>query len=110
VENSRVPTPSLVNPIIEAAQFGQAALVQGLIKQGYNVNGTDCHGISPALVAAKRNDFEMLKVLAAAGAKLGAEDLVGETPLFWAQYHKNRDMVEFIEEQSRVVETTPFKK
>ncbi len=49
--------------IIDVAYWGQIDDVKTLIKQGYDVNEEDEEGNQPTLIAASRNDFEMLKVL-----------------------------------------------
>ncbi len=49
--------------IIDVASLGPIDDVKTLIKAGYDVNEEDEDGNQPALIAACRDDFEMLKVL-----------------------------------------------
>lgn len=87
--------------LLEAVLDGNHERVQLIIKD-YNgdVNAQDAYGASPALLAAKRNDLKMLKILVQEGADVALSDKLNNSPMHWAQHNHNQEMIEFIEEQS----------
>lgn len=82
----------------EAVMDGNRSQVELIIKnyQG-DVNAQDANGTTPALLAAKRNDLPMLKLLVENGADVRTGDQLDQTPMLWALHNKNDEMIEFIE-------------
>ncbi len=52
-----------------SAQFGQARLLEALIKAGQDVNLSDRRKVSPLMAAQERKDEAIIKLLVAAGAR-----------------------------------------
>ena len=91
--------------MIYMASFGDIQGIKKLISLGYDVNIQNEDKQYPALMAAERNDLEMLKVLIDAGSKVDLEDIYGTTPMFFAKKFKNEKMIRLIEEASPVCQT-----
>jgi ankyrin repeat protein len=56
-------------------------------------NGSSSNGLSGLMVAAQNSDMEMLRFLMKAGANLNATQTTGWTPLLYAVYGGNADVV-----------------
>ena len=82
--------------LIELIVFGQKRAVENLISKNRNVNVTNKFGQSAALMAAKQNNLDILKILVKAGADLSVSDRMEQSPLFWAKYHQNKEMIQYI--------------
>jgi ankyrin repeat protein len=82
--------------IVDVVALGQIDDVKTLIARGGNVNDLDEYGNHPSIIAASRNDLELLKILVAAGAQLNVFNPQGENPLYWAELNKNTEMIDFI--------------
>lgn len=83
--------------IMDLVELGQIEAVKKLLATDkYDVNQQDKFGNCAVLMAAIRNDLEILKVLQAAGARLDIEDHFKNTPLKWAKENENDEMVNFI--------------
>lgn len=83
--------------LIYAASDGQLDQVKTILKDNScNVNACDEFGATPMLKAAKRNDLTMMKTLFDAKASVNVEDILGQSSLAWANFHKNKEMIEFI--------------
>ncbi len=102
MRNTRTTISDIDASLLGAVLDGNLEYTKMLITQyKANVNAQDAHGASPALYAAKRNDLNILKYLVEKGADLRLSDLLNKTPLSWAQYNKNDEMITFIEDQSK---------
>lgn len=95
------------NVIHYLVRYRQTDRVRELIKKGYNLDHDDDDGATPACWAAKRNDFEMLKILAEGGADLAKGYIDMLTPLYWAKHHGNQLMVDYITERIKGAGDTP---
>jgi ankyrin repeat protein len=85
--------------LCEAVLDGNINQVELIVKNyGGNVNAQNQYGASTALLAAKRNDLNILKFLVLEGADLTISDDFHQTPMDWAQHNKNDDMIAFIEQ------------
>lgn len=82
--------------LIELIVFGQKRAIANLISENRNVNVRNKFGQSAALMAAKQNNLDILKMLTNAGADLSVNDGMQQDPLFWAKYHQNQEMIQFI--------------
>ncbi|MGE3318299.1 MAG: ankyrin repeat domain-containing protein [Candidatus Berkiella sp.] len=85
--------------VADLVELGQIDDVKMLIKDGGDVNEADKHGNYPVIIAASRNDLEMLKVLVKAGAKLRVTNEDGDNAATWAKRHNNPEMVNYINEK-----------
>lgn len=95
------------NALLYLVRYRCANRVRELIEKGGNVNIEDDDGASPACWAAKNNDFEMLKILAEAGADLTAGFVEMLTPLYWAEHHNNQPMLDYITQRIKGTGANP---
>jgi len=72
--------------------------IEKLLKEGWDPNVRNQDAITPASIAAERNDLEVLKLLIAWGANVDLPDMAGYTPLTYAQLNENAEMIKLIEE------------
>jgi ankyrin repeat protein len=83
--------------ISDAAQKGDAAAVQALLKQNVDVNAAQGDGNTALHWAAYRDDLEMARVLLQAGADVKAKTRLGEmTPLLMAATNGNAPMIDLL--------------
>lgn len=88
-----VPLP--LSPIYAAAHRDNAPMVALLVKHGADINSLH-GGMSDLGRAALCNDALVCRILLENGADTKAEDVYGETPLFWAIYNNNAEIVELL--------------
>lgn len=82
--------------IIEYTKRGMVKQVEKLINDKIDVNEQDANGNYAVLCAAERNDLTIMKMLVEAGASLDVIGSGGVTPLGYAEYNKNDQMIDFI--------------
>jgi len=70
--------------LIEAAAQNDLAAIQGLLKQGTNINAQDTQGRTALLATVEGNHLEGAKVLIAAGADVNVQDDKMDSPLLLA--------------------------
>ena len=85
--------------IIEYTKRNMLKRVKGLIEKGHDVNEKDANGDSAVLWAARNNNLLILQALVEAGADLKHAGAIGITPLGYATYHENFELIEFINER-----------
>ena len=74
-----------VTPLVLAAENGNAAVIEQLLKAGADPNSTVRSGETPLMLAARTGRVPAVKALLSAGAKVNAkEDWNGQTALMWA--------------------------
>ncbi len=83
--------------IIECAELGQINSVISLIQDGKDVNEANSDGDCAVLVAARRNDLELFRILIEADANLDVKDAAGCSVLDWARLNNNTEMIKLIE-------------
>jgi len=83
--------------IIELVSLGLLENVKALIETGCDVNQADRYGNRAVLMAALRNDMEILKELIKAGARLDVEDHYHHSPRSWAEENGSDEMVRLID-------------
>ncbi|KAI0549975.1 ankyrin repeat-containing domain protein [Xylaria curta] len=89
--NSRLQTPLHV-----AAQKGQLAIANILIKAGSPLNAKDYHGQSPLHYAARKEDTELYKLLVNSGGNEKLRDTHSATPPYlWATAKQKRNEYPF---------------
>ncbi|RWS01482.1 hypothetical protein B4U79_14435 [Dinothrombium tinctorium] len=92
------------SPILLAAWYGEKSLTKSLIKYGAifsdesRPSGVPC---DPLHIAARKNAFEVIKLLVKKGANVNAIDDAGKTPLWYAilQHYQQDPIPEFIDEK-----------
>jgi len=89
-----------LDKLITLTFLGQKTAVKQFIEniKFVDINMADDFGNCAVLVAAERNELDMLKLLVTLGANLDVLDKDGYTPLKWAQDYKNQEMIDFIQE------------
>ncbi len=71
-------------PLVTAVGFGDAAVIQALVKGGADVDERDSDGMTALHWAVLAHHPEVVKALLAAGANANAVDHFGYTPLLYA--------------------------
>ena len=95
-----------IGDIWTAASVGLVHIVEQLIDDGWDINGTFVlegvpgSGGSPLHIAVLSNQEEVAELLLQRGADINvrADDAYGGTPLHWAAFFGNYDMVELLVE------------
>jgi uncharacterized protein len=82
--------------LLKAIEIGQIGVARAYIAEGDDVNEYSESGNCPLLEAASRNDGEMVELLLQNGANPDVHDLRNNTPLSWAQRHKDATMEKLI--------------
>lgn len=85
--------------LIYFVSVGHIRAVKELLDKHYDPNEKDEMGNTAIMIAAERNDFNMVKVLFENGSRLDVKDSGGRTPLGWAEKNKNPKMVSFIQQE-----------
>ncbi|KAG7400566.1 hypothetical protein PHYBOEH_005089 [Phytophthora boehmeriae] len=73
------------------------AVAQLLIETGSNVNALDEQGYSPLIVAAKKNQIEVIDFLRKNGADTTLKNSFGENALHFAELRNNTDAIHLLE-------------
>ena len=81
---------------LTAAQSGQWAEVQSLIKEGANINAQNAQGQTALYWAADKGSEETVKFLVGHGANVNLADQDGQTPLDRAALRSFLDIGEFL--------------
>jgi len=103
-----------IGDIWTAASVGLVHIVEQLIDDGWDINGTFVlegvpgSGGSPLHIAVLSNQEEVAELLLQKGADINvkADDAYGGTPLHWATFFGNYDMVELLVEAGADVNAT----
>jgi ankyrin repeat protein len=85
--------PAKDQALIAAAERGDAAAVQRLLREGANVNARDARGRTALLAATHRNRVEAARVLIAGGADVNAKDTIEDTPFLYASAEGRNDIL-----------------
>ena len=67
--------------LIKAVQAGDRAKVTGLLSKAADPNGVDADGTTALHWSVRRGDLQTTKLLIKSGAKVGAADRYGVTPM-----------------------------
>ncbi|XP_026155675.1 kinase D-interacting substrate of 220 kDa B isoform X3 [Mastacembelus armatus] len=86
-------------PLMVAAEQGNLAIVQELIKRGANVNLDDVDCWTALISAAKEGHIEVVRELLDNNANLEHRDMGGWTALMWAAYKGRTDVAEVLLEK-----------
>jgi ankyrin repeat protein len=77
-------TPTALNPIIKAVLKKELTAVAAALKNGADVNTTDCQKRSLLLIATHNNDLKMAELLVAHGADVNQQDVLKDSPFLYA--------------------------
>ncbi|HET9195953.1 MAG TPA: ankyrin repeat domain-containing protein [Vicinamibacterales bacterium] len=80
-------------PLVDAAERGNLAEIQALVKKGADINAARVDGLTALHAAVYADRLDIVDVLLAAGAKAAATDRYGVTPLYLAAVNGNADIV-----------------
>jgi ankyrin repeat protein len=100
-----------VRPLFLAANNGNAAILELLLKAGDDPNApVSAEGDTPLMVAARTGKIEAIKALLEHGAQVDKTNERGQTPLMWAAAEKNAAAVRFLLEHGANpnAQTNPF--
>ncbi|WP_412754068.1 ankyrin repeat domain-containing protein [Legionella londiniensis] len=82
------------------AALGQIEAVRKAIKNGADVDARNETGATALIIAASRNDFEMVKLLIEEGeSDPDVQDHFGKTPADWSEFHGNQEMLNYLKAQ-----------
>lgn len=70
--------------LIQAAERGDAALVEQLLREGADLNGRDARGRTPIMAATHGNRPAIVKILIQAGADINLQDEIKDNPFLYA--------------------------
>lgn len=70
--------------LIQAAERGDAALVQQLLREGADLNGRDARGRTPIMAATHANKPAIVKILIQAGADINLQNEIKDNPFLYA--------------------------
>jgi ankyrin repeat protein len=80
-------------PLVDAAERGNVAEVQALVKNGADINVARVDGLTALHAAVYGDRLDIVDVLLSAGAKAAATDRYGVTPLYLAAVNGNADII-----------------
>ncbi len=84
-------------PLNWAAYYDHAEIIELLLENGANINGTNITGFTPIHHAAENNSKRSASVLLEAGADADAPNRRGKTPLDTARGKGYEDIVRLLE-------------
>ncbi|HVN45689.1 MAG TPA: ankyrin repeat domain-containing protein [Steroidobacteraceae bacterium] len=84
--------------LVAAAESGDLARVEQLLRGGTSTEQTDARGRTALLVATSRGDVPLVRLLLAAGARSDVVDADGDTPLAAAQRQGSPTLLRLLEE------------
>jgi ankyrin repeat protein len=83
--------------LLTLVDLGQYKQLEALLENGkQDINKPNESGDTAAILAAKRNDLDMLKLLTSHGADLSCENFFHQSAKTWAEKYQNKDMISFI--------------
>ncbi len=94
--SSKTLATSFNDPLVDAADLGDVAYVEKLLKQGYKIDQKGDFGTTALMRAAFRGNTELIKLLADSGAYINSADIGGETALHLASKNGHADAVEML--------------
>src|SRR6185436_17639168 len=88
--NVNVTSREGVTPIAMAALYGDAAIIDALLKAGADAKAKTANGETLVMFAARNGNPDAIRVIVNAGADINAkENLRGTTALMWAVEQKH---------------------
>lgn len=77
-------TQNMTAQLIRAAEAGETATVQQLLKDGADINGRDARGRTPVMAATHGNQVDTVRALIQAGADINLRDNRSDNPFLYA--------------------------
>jgi ankyrin repeat protein len=71
-------------PLVKAARWGDATVIEALLDEGADISGGDRIGRTPLMYACQSKNLDAVLVLLDAGADIGQRDQIGNTAVCWA--------------------------
>ena len=88
---AQIPDFTPQTPLIGALLHNDAAEAARLLRQGADPNEGRFAGLPPVILAAARQDVELVRLMAAKGADLNVRDRSGSTALMWGAFNDSGD-------------------
>ncbi len=79
--------------LIAAAERGDSAAVQKLLREGASIGARDARGRTALLAATQADRVETARLLIAAGADVNAKDAIGDSPFLYAGAEGRNDIL-----------------
>ena len=83
---AQIPDFTPQTPLIGALLHNDSAEAARLLRHGADPNEGHFAGLPPVILAAARQDVELVRLMIAKGADLGVRDRSGSTPLMWGAF------------------------
>lgn len=93
----RIITLDSRTSMLKVAEYGDAGVVELLIKCCNQANATDEQGLTALMLAAKKGNEKVVKALIKGGADVNARTDAGSTALWFAQISKNKNIVKLLQ-------------
>ena len=88
---AQIPDFTPQTPLIGALLHNDSAEAARLLRQGADPNEGRFVGLPPVMLAAVRQDVELVRLMAAKGADLNVRDRSGSTALMWGAFNDTGD-------------------
>ena len=88
---AQIPDFTPQTPLIGALLHNDAAEAARLLQQGADPNEGRFAGLPPVILAAARQDVELVRLMATKGADLNVRDRSGATALMWGAFNDSGD-------------------
>ena len=88
---AQIPDFTPQTALIGALLHDDAAEAARLLREGADPNEGRFAGLPPVILAAARQQVELVRLMAAKGADLNVRDRSGATALMWAAFNDNGD-------------------
>lgn len=92
--------PPIKTGINFACSLGSAADVENMLKSGCDPHEKNKYGEEAIIVAAEVNSAGCVEVLLEAGVDIKTESPTGKTVAYYADLHRNEDMLELVTKYS----------
>ena len=86
---AQIPDFTPKTPLIGALLHNDTAETARLLREGADPNEERFAGLPPVILAAARQDAELVRLMAAKGADLNVRDRSGSTALMWGAFNDN---------------------
>ena len=88
---AQIPDFTPQTPLIGALLHNDAAEAARLLREGADPNEGRFGGLPPVILAAARQDVELVRLMVAKGADLNVRDRSGSTALMWGAFNDSGD-------------------
>lgn len=102
IESNKAPKQTIENSILGGAITEEIEVVKYLVAQGVDINYLDKDKCTSLHYLSQDGTVPMIKFMLDSGAQINAECRGRETPLKWAYYGKNEDVIKYLENNGAV--------